>query len=156
MERDIWSGDFKMPRVERGSCFCGKIEIDAVGEPFWISWDHDDDCRKAIGSPLTIWIGYRSDQVLYVNGAPKSYSKTPGIVRSFCGDCGTSISYEDQGLPSEVYISIGFMNDPARFEPEAHGYWEQRLPFVQMSDSLPREARYTRHRVAGFKFPRDR
>jgi len=145
-----------MSRIERGSCFCGAVEIDAVGEPFWITWDHDDDCRKAIGAPLTIWIGYRADQIIPVTGIPKTFSKNPGVVRSFCGECGTSIGYQDEGLPSEVYLCIGFMDAPQRFEPAAHGYWEQRLPFVEMADRLPRMTRYTRSRKIGFGFPRDR
>jgi len=143
-------------RIERGSCFCGAIEIDALGEPFWISWDHDSDCRKAIGGPLTIWIGYKADQIIYVTGTPKTFSKTPGVVRSFCGNCGTSIGYQDEGLPAEVYLCIGFMDAPQCFEPAAHGYWSERLPFLEMADSLPREGRYTRSREQGFAFPRDR
>ncbi|CAN7701516.1 GFA family protein [Rhizobium sp. LjRoot98] len=60
-----------------------------------------------------------------ITGIPKTYSKTPGVVRTFCGECGTSIAYQDEGLPSEIYLCIGFMNAPERFEPEAHGFWEQ-------------------------------
>jgi hypothetical protein len=105
---------------------------------------------------MTIWIGYRAEQVISITGAPKTFSKTPGVVRSFCGDCGTSIGYQDEGLPSEIYLYIGFMDAPKRFEPAAHGYWEQRLPFVELSDSLPREARHTRKRANGFADPRDR
>ncbi|MBB3980215.1 hypothetical protein GGQ64_005468 [Rhizobium azooxidifex] len=98
-----------MSRIEPASCFCGAITAEAVGEPFWINWDHGDDCRKAI-----------------------------------------------EGLPAEVYLSIGFMDAPERFRPAAHGYWEQRLPCVEMNDGLPREERYTRPRQPGLGFPRDR
>ena len=38
-------------RIERALCFCGKIQAEARGEPFWVCSDHDDDCRRAIGSP---------------------------------------------------------------------------------------------------------
>ena len=86
-------------RIEPGHCFCGRIQALMHGEPFWICYDHDDDCRRAIGSPLTIWVGYRPEQFVLKSGYLKTFSKTPGIVRTFCGDCGTSIGYEDQGLP---------------------------------------------------------
>ena len=145
-----------MSQIEPGSCFCGAITAEAVGEPFWINWDHDDDCRKAIGCPMTIWIGYRSEQVTFTNGMPTTFSKTRGVLRSFCGKCGTSIGYQDEGLPGEVYLCIGFMDAPERFRPEAHGYWEQRLPCVEMNDGLPREERYTRLRQPDLGFPRDR
>ncbi|CAN7692962.1 GFA family protein [Rhizobium sp. LjRoot98] len=145
-----------MSRIEYGSCFCGAIRAEVTGKPFWINWDHDRDCRKALGSPMTIWIGYKADQITYVAGRPKVFSKTRGVLRSFCADCGTSIAYQDAGLPGETYLCIGFMDDPVRFEPVAHGFYEERLPFVDLRDDLPREARYTRPRQRTFGDPRDR
>jgi len=143
-------------RIERGHCFCGAIQAEMVGEPFWVCYDHDDDCRRAVGGPLMIWVGYRADQVRFIQGQPKQFSKTPGVVRTFCGDCGSSIGYFDQGLPDEVYISIGFMDTPARFPPTAHGYWQERLPYMQMGDGLPRVDTYTRERDPATGSPRDR
>ncbi|WP_245275032.1 GFA family protein [Mesorhizobium sp. LSHC412B00] len=124
----------KPARIDRGHCFCGAITAEFSGDPFWICFDHDDDCRRAIGSPLTIWIGYRPDQVDWLGSKPKTFSKTRGVVRSFCSECGTSIGYTDEGLPNEFYISIGFMDAPEKFHPQAQAYWEMRLPFIRMDD----------------------
>ncbi len=65
-------------RVETGSCFCGAIAAELRGEPFWITYDHDDDCRRAIGGPLTVWIGVRPAQFRFTRGTPKSFSKRRG------------------------------------------------------------------------------
>jgi len=121
------------------------------GEPFWISFDHDDDCRRAIGCPLTIWIGHRPDQFRLTRGMPKSFSRTKGVVRTFCPDCGTSIGYADHGPPDEVYVSIGFMDHPERLEPQARAYWRMRLPWLRFADDLPTIDTYsrTRHPVSG-------
>ena len=143
-------------RLEHGHCFCGAIEATFEGDPFWICFDHDDDCRRAIGSPLTIWIGYQAAQVNFRRGEPATFSKTRGIVRSFCGTCGTSIGYVDEGLPNEVYICVGFMHAPERFAPEAHGYWELRLPYIVMNDGLPRIETYTRARDPKLGTPHER
>ncbi|WP_292421892.1 hypothetical protein [Mesorhizobium sp.] len=62
--------------IETGACFCGAIAAEMQGDPFWICFDHDDDCRRAIGSPLTIWIGYRPDQFRLTRGQPREFSKT--------------------------------------------------------------------------------
>ncbi|MGX8012817.1 GFA family protein [Mesorhizobium sp. ORM8.1] len=145
-----------MGRVEQGRCFCGEVSAEFIGEPFWICFDHDDDCRRAIGSPLTIWIGYRPTEVRWTGANPRTFSKTKGVVRSFCGRCGTSIGYSDQGLPNEFYVSIGFMDAPEKFAPRAHAYWEMRLPFVVMDDDLPRVEGYTRQRDPSLGNPRDR
>jgi hypothetical protein len=94
--------------IATGACFCGAIAAEMHGDAFWICYDHDDDCRRAVGSPLNVWIGYRPNQFRLMRGTPKSFSKTRGVVRTFCANCGTSISYSDEGLSDEVYVSIGF------------------------------------------------
>jgi len=76
-------------RLELGQCFCGAVTAELTGEPFWICYDHDDDCRRAIGSPLNIWVGYRPNDVKFLSGTPKAYSKTRCVTRTFCGGCGT-------------------------------------------------------------------
>jgi hypothetical protein len=143
-------------RVETGSCFCGTVAAEISGEPFWICYDHDDDCRHAIGSPLNIWVGYRPEQFRLVRGMPKPFSKTKGVTRSFCGDCGTSISYKDEGLKDELYLTIGFLDRPERFPPQAHAYWRMKLPWVDFADNLPRIEAYPRRRVESIGNPTER
>jgi hypothetical protein len=133
-------------RLETCSCFCGEITAELLGEPFWINYDHDDDCRKAIGSPLTVWVGYRPPQFHLLSGQPKSFSRTRGVTRSFCGRCGTSIGYQDEGIRDELYLTIGFFDHPERFKPAAHGYWSMRLPWVEFADNLEKTDTYTRTR----------
>jgi|ERR1700761_2845096 hypothetical protein len=142
--------------AETGSCFCGKIAAEIFGNPFWVCYDHDDDCRRAIGSPLTIWVGVRPRDFSLTKGTLKSFSKTEGVVRTFCPACGTSISYFDRALPDELYVTIGFFDHPERFRPEAHAYWGLRLPWVEFADSLPRVDGYSRERDASLGTPRDR
>ncbi|SFU21312.1 GFA family protein [Mesorhizobium sp. YR577] len=143
-------------RVETGACFCGAIAAEMQGEPFWICTDHDDDCRRAIGSPLTMWVGYRPRQFKLTRGKMKTFSKTTGVTRSFCGNCGTSIGYRDGGIDDEFYLTIGFFDHPERFQPEAHAYWKLRLPWVEFADRLPRIDDYSRQRDPELGNPRDR
>ena len=143
-------------RIETGACFCGAIAAEMHGEPFWICYDHDDDCRRAIGSPLNMWVGYRPNQFRATRGTPKSFSRTKGVVRTFCPECGTSISYSDKGLSNELYLTIGFLDNPERFQPQAHAYWRMKLPWVSFADDLPRVDGYSRGRDPEFGDPTDR
>jgi len=126
------------------------------GDPFWVNYDHDDDCRKALGGPLTIWIGYKREQVRFTRGSPRTFSKTPGVERSFCASCGSSIGYVDEGLADEIWLTIGFMDRPERFEPQAHGYWRMKLPWIRFDDDLPRTETYTRERDPIVGYPAER
>jgi hypothetical protein len=137
-------------------CFCGAIAAELSGAPVWICFDHDDDCRRAVGAPLNVWVGYRAHQVRFTRGAPRSFSRTAGVVRTFCADCGTSIGYRDQGLGDEVYLTIGFLDRPERFCPQAHAYWGMRLPWLEMADRLHRIEGYSRPRSDDLGDPRDR
>ena len=143
-------------RIETGACFCGEIAAEVNGEPFWICYDHDDDCRRAIGSPLTVWVGYRPSQFQLMRGVPKSFSKTKGVVRTFCPECGTSISYMDEGTNDELYLNIGFMDNPERFRPQAHAYWRMKLSWIKFADDLPRTEAYSRERDPELGYPKDR
>ncbi|UGY11636.1 MULTISPECIES: GFA family protein [unclassified Phyllobacterium] len=143
-------------RLETCACFCGQVTAEAEGEPFWICYDHDDDCRRAIGSPLTIWVGYKTAQFRFRHEPPKTFSRTSGVVRSFCGTCGTSIGYEDEGIAGEIYLTIGFFDHPEHFAPAAHAYWQLKLPWIAFDDTLPRIDQYSRPRDAAYGTPRDR
>jgi hypothetical protein len=140
-------------RTETGRCFCGAIAAEMTGEPFWICFDHDEDCRRAVGGPLAVWIGYRPAQVRITRGEPARFSRTAGVVRTFCGRCGTSIGYGDAGLPDELYLSIGFMDRPERFPPAAHAGWAERLPWLHVADGLERIDGCSRPRDPGIGYP---
>ncbi len=141
--------------IATGSCFCGSIAAEIAGDPFWICFDHDDDCRRAIGSPLTVWVGYRPSQVKIMRGNPRTFSKTQGIARGFCPECGTSISYTDEALPDELYLTIGFLDKPELFHPQPHAYWQMKLPWVHVADDLPRIDGYSRPRDKQLGNPND-
>ena len=129
-----------------GRCFCGGVTGRFDGEPFWIAADHDEDCRRATGGALLIWIGYRPEQVRLEGDSLTAFSRTAGVVRLFCRVCGTSIAYEDARLPDEVHISLGFMEDHQAFAPQVHAFWGERLRHVELVDDLPKEEAFSRER----------
>jgi len=81
---------------------------------------HCRDCRKSSGAPVLPFAGYGSEQVETEQGTPKVYESSHGARRSFCGDCGTPLLYEDERLPGEVYVMVGAFDHPEPFEPEVH------------------------------------
>jgi hypothetical protein len=93
----------------------------AYGQPdAGVIYCHCRDCRKSSGAPISLFAGCGSEQVETEQGTPKVYKSSLGVRRSFCADCGTSLSYEDERLPGEVYLMLGAFDDPEQFEPEVH------------------------------------
>ncbi len=133
-------------RVEGGGCLCGEVRIGARGEPTTVVYCHCRDCRKANGAPVSLFVGFLAGQIEAERGAPKSYESSPGVRRSFCGDCGSPLSYEDERLPGEIYVPVGVFDDPGSFEPREHSWASQRLSWFELGDGLPRHARSSRPR----------
>jgi hypothetical protein len=125
-------------RAAIGGCLCGAIKVRATGEPECVLYCHCSDCRKATGAPVSIFAGYSAEQVEIERGVPGSYESSPGVRRSFCGECGTPLSYEDERLPGEVYLHAGIFDEPELFRPKLHGWDSQRLGWLHISDDLPR------------------
>jgi hypothetical protein len=90
-------------RLETGACFCGAVVAEMHGDPFWICYDHDDDCRRAIGSPLTIWVGYRPSEFRVVRGVLRSFSKSP-----FEKEASTIKELKDPRMANDIEVSSGF------------------------------------------------
>lgn len=125
-------------RTAEGGCFCGAVRLRADGRPSTVVYCYCVDCRRSSGSPVSLFAGYRTGQVEMHQGAPKAYASSPDVVRSFCAECGTPISYEDGRLEGEIYIHVGIFDDPESFEPEAHNWVSQKPGWLAVSDDLPR------------------
>lgn len=122
----------------QGGCRCGAVVVRATGSPNIVFYCHCRDCRRSSGAPVSLFAGYRAEQVELPGGQPKEYESSPGVYRSFCGACGTPISFEDEGLPEETYLPVGIFDDPEAFEPEKHDWMSRRLRWFDVADGLPR------------------
>lgn len=122
-------------------CRCGKVRLRAEGTPTAIVYCHCRDCRASSGAPVSLFAGYHTRQVERLRGEPEVYESSPGVRRSFCGTCGTPISFEDERLPGETYLPVGIFEDPEAFEPEAHDWVSRRLRWFDVHDGLPRYER---------------
>jgi len=122
--------------LHTGSCRCGLIALDASAGPTFRSYCHCRDCRKQTGAPVMAFVGFRDEDLTW-HGEPKTW-RAGGVTRSFCEHCGSQIGYRDERLPCEIYLSLGFMDDPENYPPTLHAFIERQLPFLHIEDDLPR------------------
>jgi hypothetical protein len=66
------------------------------------------------------------------------YASSPGVRRSFCGTCGTPLSYQGDRWPDEVHLFVGSLSDPAAVRPSAHVNVAEKLPWFEVADNLRR------------------
>ncbi|MGH7153770.1 MAG: GFA family protein [Acetobacteraceae bacterium] len=127
-----------------GRCFCGDIAYIVSGAPLHVVHCHCESCRRATSSPITTFLIVRRAELRYTHGTPSLYASSPGVRRSFCARCGSPIAYESDGRPDQVDLYVCSLNDPALAAPTMHVHVEERVPWFDTLDDLPRYARTPR------------
>lgn len=131
-----------MTRLHTGGCRCGAITFEASSEPFYTSYCHCSDCRRASGAPVAAFVGFLTSDVTFQGERPSTYGKHP-IKRSFCPTCGAPLAYSDARIEHQIFFMLGAMDHPERYPPSVHGYVSEELPFFHLNDGLPRLETHT-------------
>ncbi len=100
-----------------GGCMCGTVRYEAKGQPVLVEFCHCRSCRHAVGAPLMAWAAFRRSEFAITAGNPTAYESSPGMVRTFCGRCGTSLTGLDARVPDEIYVSLGSFDDAEELPP---------------------------------------
>lgn len=122
-----------------GRCLCGAITYRCTAAPLWQGHCHCESCRRATASALASFFGV-ADGAWEFNGlTPGRYESSPGTWREFCPRCGTQLSYSSARFPGEKHFYAATLDDPAAYRPERHYFWAEHLPWLHLSDDLPRQ-----------------
>ncbi len=81
-------------RVSRGGCVCGAVQFEAHGEPTKTIYCHCTACRRQTGSPAVVFVVLDRDKVQFARGARKCYESSPRVMRAFCDQCGTPLTWD--------------------------------------------------------------
>lgn len=84
------------------------------------------------------WAGVALKQFVIIEGKPKHYTSSPGVERTFCNRCGSSITQFANEFPDEIYVSVSLLDDPAAIVPDVHIWRSDRLPWFETNDDYPR------------------
>ena len=77
--------------------------------------------------------GFRAGRLRYLAGRPARFHSSPGVTRTFCGRCGTPLTYEGARWPGEVHLLVGSLDHPERLAPEGDAFVEERLPWLHLA-----------------------
>jgi hypothetical protein len=121
----------KMPTTEiQGGCLCGAVRYRATGAPLQQCMCHCEDCRRACGAQSVAWITVPLDGFTWTQGEAAQFHSSPGVTRTFCGRCGTSLTYQHERRAQEVDITTGSLDDPEAFPPTRAVFAEQKLSWA--------------------------
>lgn len=124
-----------------GGCFCGKLRYEVSGTPFDSTLCHCVDCRRTVAAPFVAWFSVKRSEFRLVHGVPASLASSKSVLRAFCPDCGTHLTYQHDKLPDEIDISTCSLDMPDAAPPRHHTWISQKLPWIHVSDALPKYER---------------
>ncbi len=124
-----------------GRCHCGEVRFNVTGDPVLTEFCHCPSCRRAAGAPLMAWAAYGRADFEVTAGEPVAHASSPGVTRTFCGRCGSSLTLTDERI-AEIYVAIAAFDDPEAVTPDIHIWRSHRLSWVETADDLPRYLRF--------------
>ena len=93
---------------------------------------HCGQCRRASGSAFIAWLVVQTGDLSWTRGEPASFESSPGARRLFCRDCGTPLAMTWREEPHLIDVTLGSLDDPARFVPTAESWTSARLPWARL------------------------
>ena len=120
-----------------GHCYCGAVRFEIDGNSDWIGHCHCESCRRASGSVMTTFAGFKLDQVRFTGDAPAEYVTDDGVTRHFCARCGSPVAYRNSDTPDDIHLQLGLFDDLEALRPEDHSFREEKASWLQVDDQLP-------------------
>jgi len=123
-----------------GSCLCGAVRFQATLPSLFCGHCHCSMCRRNHGAGFVTWFAVPRGQIELLLGATKLsiYSSSEHGIRKFCNVCGSSLFCESKKHPNQIDIPLANIEGPIDRAPQFHFYFDNRAPWVVVSDGLPR------------------
>lgn len=123
-----------------GRCLCGavrfKFDPDAVK---WTCNCYCESCRRATGAPVSTFISVRDTGWRWLGEMPAVYESSPGVRRSFCPVCGTSLTYAAEKVRGETHFLAANLIDPSAVHVDFEYAKGERLHWADLEGDLPQK-----------------
>ncbi len=90
---------------------------------------------------MVAWLSVRRDTFQIVTGAVRSHASSPPVLRQFCENCGTPLTYFNEQWPDTIDITIATLDTPDAMPPTEHIWMEDAPTWDRPNDGLPQFAR---------------
>ncbi len=119
-----------------GRCLCGAVRFEYDGPENWMGHCHCESCRRATASAFTSFFGVENGQWQWTGQEPKAYQSSVGVVRRFCANCGTQMSYQTDQRPNEMHFYAATLDHQDHYKPTGHDHFDERVAWISIEDDL--------------------
>lgn len=128
-----------------GRCLCGAVSYELPAAPQLMGVCHCRNCQRQAGSAFSTIAGVPKAE-FRLRGEPKCYvdadtdSGNP-VERWFCGTCGSPIYSALPGMPDQLFLKTGTLDEPSTFRPAFHVWCSTKQDWVTIDDGVPTMAK---------------
>jgi hypothetical protein len=126
-----------MSSAMTGGCRCGAVRFRASGPARSLALCHCRSCRVGAGGTSVGWVTVPTTGFAWEGEAPARFASSPGVERTFCGRCGSSLTYAHEGRPAEIDITTVTLDDPEAFAPTKEIFTAERVSWSPPVPGLP-------------------
>lgn len=126
-----------MSAVLTGRCLCGAVTYECGPPVLAPCYCHCESCRRASGAHAVAWATVARESFKILTGSVRSYASSPPVLRQFCQQCGTPLTYSNESWPDTIDIAITTLDQPDTLKPVEHIWMEDALSWDRPGDGLP-------------------
>ncbi len=112
-----------------GGCFCGRVRYVLTCRPRYQTVCYCRDCCRAAGAQAVAFVSVPDEAFTWTAERPKEFASSPPVIRTFCPDCGTSLTYRNAER-GEIDVHSATLDDPEQFPPNKEFFVEQKLSWA--------------------------
>jgi hypothetical protein len=119
-----------------GGCLCGAIRYRATTAPRVSTLCHCRSCQLASGAPSVAWTVFPVDAFAFVEGIPAQFESSPGVLRTFCGQCGTPLAYMRMDEGGTIDVTTATLDDADDYAPTKEIWIADKLSWERLNDDM--------------------
>jgi hypothetical protein len=96
-------------------------------------------CRKAHGAAFGTYGRVQRAEFRLLSGEDliARYRSSPGIDRTFCSRCGSTLQFAPEDRPESFGLAVGTLDDDPGHRPILHIWVGSKAPWLEITDELP-------------------
>jgi hypothetical protein len=98
---------------------------------------HCETCRRIASATSLPFVVFRADQFAITRGRPVDFRSSRPVTRSFCGTCGSPLTYRNPERGDRIDIMTCSLDDAPALPPAFDVWVSDKLEWERVSDGLP-------------------
>jgi hypothetical protein len=120
-----------------GGCLCGAVRYQSAASEYRSTLCHCASCRRSSGAHALGWVTVAVRGFRITAGTAAEYRSSPSVSRTFCSQCGSTLTYAHESWPAEISLCIGSLDAPEGVPPHDHIWMSDALAWDLAPDGLP-------------------